>query len=1001
MKNKYTRLKWLAAIILAIALYFLVIPLQAAPLNTSSLSILQQEVRGVVTDQTGMPLPGVTVTIKGKNRGTVTDIDGNYSITIEPEDILIFSFVGFQAIEEAVLGRREILIRLEEDISSLGEIQINAGYYNTTRRESTGNISRVTAEEIEMQPVVNPLQALIGRMAGVEIEQSSGVPGLAASIRIRGRNSLRQSGDYPLIIVDGVPINSSPISSIGPFTSQGIDPLNTINLSNIQSIEVLKDADATSIYGSRGANGVVLLTTKKGNYNKGSLFEASIYTGFSKVSNRMELMNTSEYLSVRREAFENDGDTPTEINAPDLVLWDQTRSTDWQEEFLGGTSAFTNLNLSISGGNENTSFLLGGSYQKQGSVFPGDLGYNKATSNFSLNHRSKNRKFQVNFTANYGVDNNKLFFGTNFVTMALRLPPNAPLLYNEDGSLNWENRSFGNPLASLYKPQVILGSNLLSNMSISYILGSGISFKTNLGYSNLNSDEEVRNLLQSFNPNTWQNVILRSNHSTTKRKSWIVEPQLLYEKEFNNFNLNTLLGLTFQNDQNTFITVEGSGYSQDHLVGNLGAANNVRINTDINIAYRYASLFGRFGLNWNKKLYLNLTGRRDGSSRFGPGKQFANFGAVGGAWIFSEESFIKNGFPLLNFGKIRGSFGTTGSDQIPDYGYLDVYQATRGPGGLYPTQLSNPDYSWEINRKIEGAIELGFINNRILLDVSYYRNRSSNQLIGYPLPSITGFTSIQANLPAVIQNTGWEIELSTINLQNSDFSWSTSLNATFPKNKLIEFDDLDLTPYRQTYRVGQPLDISLLYKFEGIDPSTGLYTIADINGDGSFDFNDKVVISPMGREFYGGISNNIRIKNFNAGFLLEFVKQKSYSYLSEMATPGSLGNNSTEILNAWREEGDNPNIQRLSQSITSLFAHYDMLESDNIITDGSFLRLKSLSLSYHLPSEIIEGLGIEKLNFFLHGQNLFTLTKYLGLDPQGGSVIPPLRTITTGLQINF
>lgn len=1005
MKNFYRRGLYVIVFLLLMAV-LVILSLSQSKAATSIFykSAFQQEVTGQVTGPAGEPLQGVTVLVKNKQYGTTTNKDGIYKVQATGSDTLVFSSIGFKTLEVPLQGRTNLDVQLTEDIASLGEVEINAGYYNVTERERTGNISRVTAEEIENQPVDNPLAALQGRMAGVEVQQPSGVTGLATSIRIRGRNSLRFEGEYPLFIIDGVPVHSSPISSIGEFSrNPGIDPLNTMNLANIKSIEVLKDADATAIYGSRGANGVVLITTKKGReHGEGTSFEASFYSGVSNVSNKMKLMNTSQYLAVRKEAFENDGANPTEYSAPDLTVWDQNRYTDWQEVLMGETASFNNLNMALSGGSEHTNFLVGGSYQQRGDVFPGDFGYEKVTSNFNLHHDSRDRKFNIDFSANYGVDNNRLFFGTNFVQMALTLPPNAPKLYNDDGSLNWADGTWTNPLAGLYKPQDIETNSLLSNISLKYEILEGLELKTNIGYSSLESEEVTKNLINSYNPSTWDWISLSSYHLLTKRKTWLVEPQLSYAKSFDKLNLNLLIGGTLQENKDKQLFIEGNGYRDDSTVGNLGTADEIRINDDKKVDYKYSALFGRLGLDWSGKYFINLTGRRDGSSRFGPNRRLANFWALGSAWIFTEEAFFKNHLSFLSFGKIRGSYGTTGSDQIPDYGYLDTYETTNGPGGLYPTKLYNPNFSWEINRKLEAALQLGLIKDRVNLEVSWYRNRSSNQLTGYPLPATTGFSSVLANLPATIENTGIEVALTTLNFQNKNFSWRTSLNYTAPKNKLVEFDNLELSPYRQTYRIGEPLDIALLYRYDGINPETGRYQLADVNGDGRMDFTDRIVEARLGRKFYGGLQNDIRIKNFSLGFLFEYVKQERRSYLGEIGiSPGRLGNNSTQILKAWREPGDETNIQKLSQGIPSLLDFYSALSSDLIITDASFLRLKTLSISYHLEKDLLNSLGIKDCKLSLNAQNLFTITNYLGLDPEGGKVVPPLRTITSGLQINL
>lgn len=316
-------------------------------------------VTGKVTDG-HLAISGATVLIKNTNKGVVSDFDGRYTITAKPTDTLQISYLGYTTMTIPIQSRTSINITLQEDATTLGEVQINAGYYTTTDREKTGSIERITAKEIEGLPIISPLEALQGRMAGVEVDQSSGIAGLAPSIRIRGTNSLRDKGNYPLFIINGVPLNSEPLNSVGQLTSlSGLDPLSTLNPNNIESIEVLKDADATAIYGSRGANGVVLITTKKKNEIDGKTSLAiNVLSGISEVANKMKLLNTPQYLSMRKQAFENDGAAPTLANAPDLILWDQNHYTDWQEVLFGGTALMKNINIGLSGGNEYTSYLM-------------------------------------------------------------------------------------------------------------------------------------------------------------------------------------------------------------------------------------------------------------------------------------------------------------------------------------------------------------------------------------------------------------------------------------------------------------------------------------------------------------------------------------------------------------------------------------------------------------------------------------------------------------------
>jgi len=970
-------------------------------------NFVQQQVRGTVRDTNGIPLPGVTVRLKIGTGGTSTDLDGNYAIAASQNDTLVFSYVGSETQEVPVNGRSVVDIQFSELATALDAVTINAGYYSTTEREATGNISKVTAEEIENQPVVSPLQALQGRVAGLEVVNQSGVPGAAPTIRIRGQNSLRNrrsdNGNLPLYIVDGVPVNSSPVNSINQSIAlKGTDPLNGLNISNIESIEILKDADATAIYGSRGANGIILITTKSGSFNGGKdKIEARLYSGISRVSHFVDLLNTPQYLKLRKQAFENDGAEPTVANAKDLLLWDQERDTDWQEVLYGKSAPTLNANLNYSGGGENTSFSVGASYFKQGSVFPGDYSFEKKTINLNLNHRSDNQKFRLNLSVNYGINDNDLFSSSNFVSKALGLSPNAPEIYLDDGTLNWEDSTWNNPLAQLESDGKSSTYNLIANAGLRYHILKGLTIKANLGYTRLDSKEDILLPIQIYDPAIWDRVSNRSQHSLINRKSWIAEPQLVYTANTEKHHLDALIGATFQRNDDSQLRFNGTGYADRHLIGNLEAADAVSNSEDRDLVYKYNAIFARMGYNWDHIYFLNLTGRRDGSSRFGPDNRFANFGAIGAAWIFSNNEFIGKNLPFLSFGKLRGSYGVTGNDQIGDYRYLDAYEPTPGPGGLYPTQLTNPSFSWESNKKLEAAMELGFFRDRIDLNLSWYRNRSSNQLVGYSLPAITGFNTVEANLPATVQNSGVEIELSTLNIKSGRFQWRSSLNLTIPSNKLIRFEGIEQSSYDNVYQIGKPLNLAILYRFDGINTETGLFQVKDVNQDGRYDFDDRTVSRNLGKEFFGGFNNQVNYGNFSLGFLVEFVKQQGRKIYN--GVPGSLGNIFEEDSHGYTMENNSMEVQRPSQSINALISFLNAYSSDYGITDASYVRLKTLSLGYDLPEKILKNLKLSAVKLFLHAQNLFTITDYKGLDPQnpGTIALPALQSFTGGLQINL
>lgn len=745
-------------------------------------------VSGKVTDG-NLPISGANVLIKNTKTGVVTDFDGRYNITAKPTDTLQISYLGYSTLSIPVQNRTSIDIILQEDATALGEVQINAGYYTTTDREKTGSIARITAKEIEKQPVNNPLEAMQGYMSGVNIVQNTGVPGGGYDIQIRGKNFI--NGDTePLYIVDGVPFGGQSLESksIGSSINQGnVSPLNALNTTDIQSIEVLKDADATAIYGSRGANGVVLISTKKGKAGK-TRFQTSLATTLGQVSNFLDLMNTQQYLDVRREAIINDGfgaylDNPAfDFVWPDLKNWDQNRYTDWQKELIGGTAFRNNAQLSVSGGSAQTQFLISGGFQRETTVFPGNSNYRKSSIYSNINHQSENQRFKINLSTNLSMESNRLPL-SDFTLLAQTLSPNAPALYDGEGRLNWEDNTWDNPLASLEREYKAMTNTFITNIDLSYKLWTGLEFKTSLGHSNYHLDSYITFPNTAFRPSLGYGMERSSlTKNTSQRQSWIIEPQLHWENQWRLTNLDILLGSSFQQERSEQSVVRGTGFPSNNLINNLAAASKLEILQDLDSEYRYLAFFGRINVTHRQKYILNLTGRRDGSSRFGPGRQFGNFGAIGIAWIFSEEPFLKES-SLVSFGKFRGSYGVTGSDNIGDYKFLDTYNVTgfdyNGTTVFEPSGIFNPLFGWETNKKLEVAVELGFFKDRLSLNGSWHQNRSSSQLIGIPLAATTGFAEITGNFDATVENAGLEIDLRTKNIQKKQFTWATTFNITF------------------------------------------------------------------------------------------------------------------------------------------------------------------------------------------------------------------------------
>lgn len=969
----------------------------------------QSQINGTVTDGVN-PLAGVTVSIKGKaTSSTISDFNGQYTLTASPDDTLVFSFMGFKTVTEPINGRKTINVQLQEDATQLQEVQINAGYYSVKESERTGSIARITSKDIETQPVTNVLAAMQGRMAGVDITQQTGTPGGGFDIRIRGLNSLRSSGNAPLYIIDGVPYSSDAIGSFytSSTTPRQTSPLNSINPGDIESIEVLKDADATAIYGSRGANGVVLLTTKRGKEGT-TRFTGSVSSGFGQLTRFMDLMHTREYLQMRREAYANDGIVSYPADAYDVNgSWDPSRETNWQKELIGGTSNYTTVQSSVSGGSAQTQFLLSGNYSKETTVFPGDFKYLKGNMHVNLNHASENKKFRINFNGGYTAQDNFLP-PSDFTKEAITIAPNAPALYDAAGNLNWENNSFNNPLASLEGKFKSLTYDLITNSLLSYELTDGLVLKSSFGYSDLRHSEINSQPYTIYSPayglGSDASFVFDNN---TNRQSWIIEPQLSWNRKIGHGKIDALMGGTFQDQSSNQLVTMGSGFSSNSQMDNPGSAANYSVLSSNQTIYKYQAFFGRANFNWMERYIVNVTGRRDGSSRFGPGKQFATFGAVGAAWLFGNEALIKKHVGFVSFGKLRGSYGTTGNDQIGDYQYLDTYTSSgniyQGISDLSPSRLFNPNFGWETNTKLEFAVETGFFNDRIFTTFAWYRNRSSNQLVGTPLPGTTGFTSIQSNLDARVQNTGVEITIRTVNISHSTFSWVSSLNFTQAKNELLSFPSLAGSPYRNQYVIGQPLNITKVYHSTGLNPQTGVYQFEDVNGDGVITAaDDRKTIKNLNPQYYGGLQNQLHYGPVQLDFLFQFVKQENFNTTFMFGMPGIMSNQPTAVLDHWQEPGDLAPYQIYSSGIKSAIqrANTRHAQSDAGISDASYIRLKNISLSYDVPERWTKKM---KLRFSLQGQNMLTFTKYKGADPEfrTAGFLPPLRIYTSSLQVTF
>jgi TonB-linked SusC/RagA family outer membrane protein len=996
-------------------------PLKPLPANGPAKRVYV--VTGIVQSESGIRLPGATVRVNGTSQGTATDSIGHFTLYSNRENVVITTtYTGFTTVEKAVKGDDSVSIRLPFANMVLDETVIMA-YGVTTRRTNTGSISKIGSADISRQPVINLLGALESRAPGFLVTPSSGVNGTSFSVQVRGRNSFANGSD-PLYIIDGVPyISNKKINLLGSIAQQnndrgGISPFNNLNKEDVASIEILKDADATAIYGSRGANGVVLITTRRGKEGKPTVFMRASF-GLGTVPGLGDLLSKNQYMTMRTEAFANDELQPDNLPgsdgyAPDLKVWQQERNQDWQKMLIGGTARLTNLNMALEGGSKVLKYRVSGSLLKGTSVFPEDMPYLRGTGDAAVTYQSKNKRLSADVNVNYGKDKNVLFDGTLLGGLA---SPNTPGPRDGNGKLIWAENgaSFDNPMADIEKKYVIKTANLLGSLNARYRIVDSLSFIVSAGWNRYRDNENSQFPIIARNPYTDSINTGRASFGSQELKSYIVEPQLEYIRTFSFGRISAIVGSSWQYGTVNNLLMNASDYLDDSKLGDLDAApTKIIIGRDIT-KYKYAALFGRIIYNYKDRYILNFSARRDGSSRFGQDKRWSNFGSVGGAWLFSNEQFAVEHLDFLDYGKLRGSYGMTGNDQIGDYQYLDTWSSERTPRpyqGIYPiwpNALLNTSFSWERSKKIETALELGFLDNKLITTIAYFNNKNDRQIIPYKLASQSGFMSVIRNEDLVIRNTGWEFDLTADVLNSGKFNWRMTGNITFPKNRLVAFPDLRLYDFSTIYAVDYSLTVLKKLKNNGVDRQSGLYTFEDVNKDGSFDESDFQPKGNQDPKFYGGINNTLQWRNFRLDIFLSLRKQTVPNYfyavfLQRMA-PGVQANQAKWVLERWRHSGDVTDVQRYvtTNDVNGQTQSASIYQSDAVYENNFFVKVKNLSLSYSLDKKTVNKLKLHDLKFYLQGQNLFTLTNYKGLDPETPYYfsLPPLRIVTVGVDVLF
>lgn len=1007
-------------------------------------------VSGTIMNLRNKPLDGASVVVQRSKQGTITDAKGRFTLkNIRPADTLFISFIGYTARQVPIAGETDLTIMLRDASSQLDEVVMQA-YSKSSQRFITGNITKITAKEIEKQPVMNPLLALQGRVPGLVVIPTNGFASAPVKIEIRGLNSLNANiPSDPLYVIDGVPLtilslgntfnrtSTGFIQSINYnypsiMTTNGQSELFSINPRDIESIEVLKDADATAVYGSRGSNGVILITTKRGKPGK-TKFEFNInppMLSVGKTTRIPKLMNTQQYLQMRREAFKNDGITPTLLNAPDLLAWDTTRYTDWGKQTVGARARNFDISAGVSGGGEQASFRINADYNRLTNTTDISGATQRATVGANISSTSRDQKFNLSFSNNFS------YSYVDVITPALNpyFAPNGPPAYDKNGAPNWAEWNVDG-LIDVYPFRYSLDrsnpqstTTLASSLSLDYKPFTGLTFSVVLGYNFAYNATNYYTSISSQNPYVTNNKG-SANFSTTHNSGWVINPQVTYTTRLGKGNLQLMAVATEQAVATSGVNLFGSGYESDLLLGSINNANAIFV-ADASSKSRNASFVGGINYNWDEKYIVNLNGTRQGSSKFGPDNKYGNFGSAGLAWIASEEKWIKRALPdPVSFLKFRGSYGLTGSDGVADYQYLALWQVRTAATGGYNNQMAltpvvrpNQKYQWESNRKLEVAANIGLLADKITLSFSYYRNRISNQLTTYPTPSYINSTNISGlvtNVPMLLQNSGWEGAVTARLISKPDFSLSADFNISRNRNILLSFPDLENTPYAGQYAVGQSVNTIYAFHFLGIDPLTGRPAAQDFNHDGLVSNNglpapapgsdDRSLTYDMQPKFTGGFGINGNYKKLH--FSLFFMYKKQWGRSIYMTLPYAAGafnqNLPVELYNAkrWQKPGDIADFPALTTRMVSDSWNNMMIYSDFAISDASFIRLNNAHISYPLPEAWGKKIGLKNLTLNMAAQNVFTLTRYKGGDPETQAWtlngVPPAGLYTFSFTYNF
>lgn len=937
-------------------------------------------VKGIVKDDKGQSLPGVTVVIKGTSNGTITDPEGNYTLTEVPaESILVFSFVGMKVQEVPLDGRTTIDVVLEEETIGLEEV-VAIGYGTVRRADVTGSISSIGADDFNLGITMAPEQLMQGKVAGVNIIQNSGQPGAASTVRIRGSSSV-SAGNDPLYVVDGVPlqftsaneyVNVSGESSTSPFSSEGTNPLNAINPSDIESIEILKDASATAIYGSRGANGVIIITTKSKSFGESVAYDT--YVGISTVRKELDVLTADEYRNYAESSA---------LSYPDLGA-----NTNWQDVIFRSALS-QNHNLSFGGGSQNSNYRASFGYNSQEGIIEASK-IEKYTARLNANHTAIDGKLKIALNMTYGkimddivpISSNIGNEGGNILKDAIRWAPTLPV-YNEDGSYYQIGELRVNPLSWATEITDERKTNMfLGNVNLSYEIYKGLKASVNFGHN----DEAVNRYssVPADHP-IGESEGGRASISKVHNTSSLIEGNLTYTKDFgDNSNITALVGSSYQRfvTENTFTAA--NQFVSTSVQWNLMQSGSLVSNTSYKSANRLASQYARVNLKLSDRYLITATLRRDGSSRFGGNNKYGLFPSGAFAWKLSDESFFNSS--LISNLKVRLGYGVTGNQEIPNDLFREqlsisgsnvyVLGGTAIPSVL-PSNYPNPDLKWETTAQSNVGIDFGLWDQRVTGSLDYYKKHTTDLLLEFSTASPSVVATQWANVGEV-DNNGFELTLEGKIIRKSDFQWNASLNFSTNKNEVITLSNKDFSreyiytaatsgvvsngTSTQIIKPGYELGTFWGRKYTGLD-ANGMETYLDEDGDGTADL---VAIGSANPDFTYGFSSSFFWKKFDLSISFR----------------GVVGNdvyNNTEAEFSYVNAAPGVNVLR---SALDLGMSRDQISqfSSRWIQNASFLRLDNMSVGYTFDTDRVEFLS--KARIYVTGQNLFVITDYSGYDPE-------------------